>query len=138
MQAYLKQLQSNPLRTKMLTSGTLSGLQEFLASWIAHDRSKSGHYFTSRVPKMALYGAVISAPLGHVLISLLQKVFQGRKSLKAKIMQILVSNLIVSFLQQLGSHDTDVYRSPPFRTACTLSPWHSSQGLAHSTRSALP
>ncbi|KAF1960980.1 hypothetical protein CC80DRAFT_269228 [Byssothecium circinans] len=40
--AYLKQLQSNPLRTKILTSGTLSGLQEFLASWIAHDRSKSG------------------------------------------------------------------------------------------------
>ena len=80
----------------MLTSGTLSGLQEFLASWIAHDRSKSGHYFTSRVPKMAIYGAFISAPLGHVLISALQKVFQGRKSLKAKILQILASNLIVS------------------------------------------
>jgi hypothetical protein len=100
-QAYLKQLQSNPLRTKILTSGTLSGLQEFLASWIAHDRSKSGHYFTSRVPKMALYGAMISAPLGHVLISLLQKVFQGRKSLKAKILQILVSNLVVSALPRL-------------------------------------
>ncbi|OAL46773.1 hypothetical protein IQ07DRAFT_516650 [Pyrenochaeta sp. DS3sAY3a] len=97
--AYLKQLQSNPLRTKMLTSGTLSGLQEFLASWIAHDRSKSGHYFTSRVPKMAVYGAFISAPLGHVLISLLQKIFQGRKSLKAKILQILVSNLIISPIQ---------------------------------------
>jgi hypothetical protein len=80
----------------MLTSGTLSGLQEFLASWIAHDRSKSGHYFTSRVPKMAIYGALISAPLGHVLISALQKVFQGRKSLKAKILQILFSNLLVS------------------------------------------
>lgn len=80
----------------MLTSGTLSGLQEFLASWIAHDRSKSGHYFTSRVPKMAIYGALISAPLGHVLISALQKVFQGRKSLKAKVLQILASNLIVS------------------------------------------
>jgi len=82
----------------MLTSGTLSGLQEFLASWIAHDRSKSGHYFTSRVPKMAIYGALISAPLGHVLISALQKIFQGRKSLKAKVMQILVSNLVVSNL----------------------------------------
>jgi hypothetical protein len=45
---------------------------------------------------MALYGALVSAPLGHVLISLLQKVFQGRKSLKAKILQILVSNLLVS------------------------------------------
>ncbi|CAI6310896.1 unnamed protein product [Periconia digitata] len=97
--AYLKQLQSNPLRTKILTSGTLSGLQEFLASWIAHDRSKSGNYFTSRVPKMALYGAFISAPLGHFLISILQKIFQGRKSLKAKILQILVSNLIISPIQ---------------------------------------
>jgi len=97
--AYLKQLQSNPLRTKMLTSGTLSGLQEFLASWIAHDRSKSGHYFTSRVPKMAIYGALISAPLGHVLISALQKVFQGRKSLKAKVLQILASNLIIAPIQ---------------------------------------
>ena len=80
----------------MLTSGTLSGLQEFLASWIAHDRSKSGNYFTSRVPKMAIYGAFISAPLGHVLITLLQKVFRGRTSLKSKVLQILVSNLIVS------------------------------------------
>ncbi|KAF1944735.1 integral membrane protein [Clathrospora elynae] len=97
--AYLKQLQSNPLRTKMLTSGTLSGLQEFLASWIAHDRTKSGNYFTSRVPKMAIYGALISAPLGHVLISALQKVFQGRKSLKAKVLQILVSNLIIAPIQ---------------------------------------
>jgi len=96
---YLKQLQTNPLRTKMLTSGTLSALQEILASWIAKDRSKGGHYFTSRVPKMAAYGAFISAPLGHVLISILQKLFQGRTSLKAKILQILVSNLIVAPIQ---------------------------------------
>ena len=82
----------------MLTSGTLSGLQELLASWIAQDRNKNGHYFTSRVPKMAAYGALISAPLGHFLISVLQFVFAGRTSLKAKIMQILASNLIVSLL----------------------------------------
>lgn len=100
LQAYLKQLQSNPLRTKMLTSGSLSALQEVLASWIAKDRNKNGHYFTSRVPKMAVYGAFISAPLGHVLISILQRLFAGRTSLRAKIMQILVSNLIVSARQQ--------------------------------------
>lgn len=96
LQAYLQQLQENPLRTKMLTSGTLSGLQEFLASWIAKDRSKHGHYFTSRVPKMAVYGALVAAPLGHVMISILQKLFAGRTSLKAKILQILFSNLVVS------------------------------------------
>lgn len=80
----------------MLTSGTLSATQEVLASWIAHDRTKHGHYLSARVPKMALYGAFISAPLGHVLITVLQKMFAGRTSLKAKILQILVSNLIVS------------------------------------------
>lgn len=79
----------------MLTAGSLAGAQELIASWLAKDRNKHGHYFTSRVPKMAAYGALISAPLGHFLIWLLQKVFRGRTSLKAKIMQIVVSNLIV-------------------------------------------
>lgn len=98
MQLYLRQLQSNPLRTKMLTSGVLSGLQEILASWIAHDVSKHGHYFSARVPKMLLYGMFISAPLGHFLVGILQKIFAGRTSLKAKILQILVSNLVVCSL----------------------------------------
>ncbi|GFF99575.1 PXMP2/4 family protein 3 [Aspergillus udagawae] len=96
---YLRQLQSNPLRTKMLTSGLLSGLQEVLASWIANDVSKHGHYFSARVPKMTLYGMFISAPLGHLLVGILQKIFAGRTSLKAKILQILASNLIVSPIQ---------------------------------------
>lgn len=82
----------------MLTSGTLSALQELLASWIAHDRNKHGGYLTARVPKMAIYGAFVSAPLGHILIHILQKAFAGRTSLKAKILQILVSNLIVRCL----------------------------------------
>lgn len=93
------------MRTKMITSGTLAGLQEFLASWIAKDRNKHGHYFTSRVPKMALYGAFISAPLGHVMINILQRMFAGRTSLRAKILQIIVSNLIVrpAATRDLGS-----------------------------------
>ena len=79
----------------MLTAGSLAALQELIASWLARDRSKHGHYFSSRVPKMAAYGALISAPLGHFLIKILQKMFSGRTSLRAKILQILVSNLIV-------------------------------------------
>ncbi|KAF2994559.1 hypothetical protein E8E14_002833 [Neopestalotiopsis sp. 37M] len=99
LMAYIKQLEENPLRTKMLTSGTLAGLQEFLASWLAKDRNKHGNYFTSRVPKMAAYGALISAPLGHFLIWCLQKAFKNRTSLRAKILQILVSNLIIAPIQ---------------------------------------
>ena len=102
LQWYLKKLQEDPLKTKMFTSGSLAALQEFLASWIAKDRNKSGHYFTSRVPKMAIYGALISAPLGHVVISLLQKTFAGRTSLKSKLLQIVVSNLLVSFRPMCG------------------------------------
>ncbi|KAL3473964.1 integral membrane protein 25D9-6 [Aspergillus californicus] len=96
---YLRELQNNPLRTKMLTSGVLSSTQEFLASYLANDVSKHGHYFSSRVPKMLLYGMFISAPLGHVLVGILQRVFAGRTSLKAKVLQILASNLIVSPIQ---------------------------------------
>jgi hypothetical protein len=106
-QLYLRQLQSNPLRTKMLTSGLLSGLQEVLASWIANDVSKHGHYFSARVPKMTLYGMFISAPLGHLLVGILQKVFAGRTSLKAKILQILASNLIVGFCHTCHMHSAD-------------------------------
>ncbi|KKK18155.1 hypothetical protein P175DRAFT_0504979 [Aspergillus ochraceoroseus IBT 24754] len=98
---YLRELQANPLRTKMLTSGALSAVQEFLASYLAGDVTKHGHYFSSRVPKMLLYGMFISAPLGHVLVGVLQRVFAGRTSLKAKVLQILASNLVVSPIQNV-------------------------------------
>ncbi|KAK2035208.1 Mpv17/PMP22 family protein [Colletotrichum zoysiae] len=97
--AYIRELEKNPLRTKMLTSGTLAGAQELIASFLAKDRNKHGNYFTSRVPKMAAYGALVSAPLGHFLIWALQKTFAGRTSLRAKIMQIIVSNLIIAPIQ---------------------------------------
>ncbi|KAI5457720.1 hypothetical protein BGZ63DRAFT_364462 [Mariannaea sp. PMI_226] len=96
---YIKELEDNPLRTKMLTSGTLAGAQELIASWLAKDRNKHGNYFTTRVPKMAAYGALVSAPIGHFLIWALQKTFKNRTSLKAKILQILVSNLIIAPIQ---------------------------------------
>jgi hypothetical protein len=92
---YMKALDEYPLRTKILTAGTLAGLQEVIASWLAKDRNKHGHYFTSRVPKMAAYGALVSAPMGHFMIWLLQKMFRNRTSLRSKILQILISNLIV-------------------------------------------
>jgi hypothetical protein len=97
--AYINQLEKHPLRTKTLTAGTLAGAQELIASWLAKDRNKHGNYFTSRVPKMAAYGAFVSAPLGHFLIWALQKTFKNRTSLRAKILQILVSNLIIAPIQ---------------------------------------
>jgi len=125
----------------MITSGSLSGAQEVLASWIAKDRNKNGHYFTSRVPKMALYGAFVSAPLGHILINILQKAFAGRTSAKAKILQILASNLIVCIpsYQPPSIYLTNLLlRLPPSKTPSISQPWPSSQAPALSTKSALP
>ncbi|KAK8061130.1 Peroxisomal membrane protein PMP22 [Apiospora hydei] len=84
MMAYINQLEKNPLRTKMLTAGTLASMQELIASFLAKDRNKHGNYFTSRVPKMAAYGALT---------------FKGRTSLRAKILQIIVSNLVIAPIQ---------------------------------------
>ncbi|KAK6357050.1 hypothetical protein TWF718_001380 [Orbilia javanica] len=100
IQSYLQLLQTNPLQTKMVTSGTLSALQELLASLIAGDK-KHGSYLTPRVPMMAIYGAFISAPLGHLLINVLQRAFRNRSSTRAKILQILVSNFIVAPIQNV-------------------------------------
>jgi hypothetical protein len=97
--AYIKQIEEHPLRTKMLTAGTLAGLQELIASFLAKDRNKHGNYFTSRVPKMAAYGGLVSAPLGHFLIWVLQRTFRGSTSLRAKILQIIVSNLLIAPIQ---------------------------------------
>lgn len=83
----------------MLTSGALSALQELLASVIAGDRNRHGNYLTPRVPKMAIYGSLISAPVGHILVTALQKIFANRTSTKAKVLQILASNLVVSPIQ---------------------------------------
>jgi hypothetical protein len=99
LMAYIRELENNPLRTKMLTAGVLSGAQELAASWLAKDIGKHGGYLTPRVPKMAAYGAFVSAPLGHILIWCLQRAFRGRTSVKAKVTQILVSNLVMAPIQ---------------------------------------
>lgn len=104
----------------MLTSGSLGGLQELLAAYIAKDRSKHGHYFTSKVPLMAANGAFIMAPVGHVLIKILQKIFANRTSLKAKILQILFSNLFVSYpFEPRRLTETNSYRLRQSRTVST-------------------
>lgn len=97
LQTYLTALQKNPIRTKSYTSATLNALSELIASVVAGDKDpKTGSYISSRVPKMALYGFFISAPLSHYLILALQKAFRGKQGALWKILQILASNLIIS------------------------------------------
>lgn len=62
---------------------------------------ENGH-IDSRALKMALYGFLVSAPLGHFLVGTLQKAFAGRTDTRAKIAQIVTSNLLISPVQASG------------------------------------
>ena len=84
---------------------------------------------------MAAYGALVSAPLGHVLIGILQKVFANRTTLKAKILQILASNLIVrSISAVILFRALILFRWPPSKTPSTSPPWLLSPERVHGTK----
>jgi len=108
---YLAQLALHPLRTKALTTGTLCFLQEVLGSKLSGApanvsrsasplvRALGSAHIDSKAFKMAIYGFLVSAPLSHFLIGLLQKAFAGQTSMRAKVAQILASNLLISPIQ---------------------------------------
>ncbi|KAI0271393.1 hypothetical protein BC834DRAFT_818365 [Gloeopeniophorella convolvens] len=110
--AYLAQLSAHPLRTKAATTGVLCFLQEVLGSHLARvpsrRPSKDAPFYShalarvkvdARAVKMALYGFLVSAPLGHVLVGELQKAFAGKTGRAAKIGQVVASNLVVAPIQ---------------------------------------
>ncbi|CAG8617641.1 13398_t:CDS:2 [Ambispora leptoticha] len=106
---YLSELTAHPLRTKAVTSGILSGLQEYIAQELSGSRKRKlkqiekktifGSENNERVVKMVIYGFFISGPLGHFLFQTLNKVFAGRTTSGAKLLQIIASNLIISPIQ---------------------------------------
>lgn len=57
----------------------------------------------SKAIKMALYGFFVSAPMGHFLVGTLQKAFAGKTGLKARLGQLLASNLLISPINALGA-----------------------------------
>ncbi|KAF5375133.1 hypothetical protein D9758_000413 [Tetrapyrgos nigripes] len=59
-------------------------------------------HIDQKAVKMGLYGFLVSAPLGHVLIGALQKLFEGRSGLGARISQILASNLFIAPIQTVA------------------------------------
>ncbi|CAG8473800.1 8101_t:CDS:2 [Paraglomus occultum] len=107
---YLNQLQTHPLRTKAITSGLLSGLQEYVAQELSGTSRQRkgkgradhiGNYagLDEKVVKMALYGFFISGPLNHVMFETLNRAFKGRTGAGAKLLQIVVSQIIITPIQ---------------------------------------
>ena len=62
-------------------------------------RALGSAHIGAKAVKMAIYGFLVSAPLSHILIGVLQKSFAGQTSTRAKIAQILASNLLISPIQ---------------------------------------
>jgi peroxisomal membrane protein 2 len=102
--------------TQPLPKAALSFCQEVLGSFIAgvpvqHPPQDAPHivhilargHINLKALKMALYGFLVSAPLGHYLVGLLQKAFAGRTGPGAKVLQILASNLLVAPIQTVGT-----------------------------------
>lgn len=87
-------------RTKAITSASLNAISEIVASYVAGEKDpKTNSYISKRVPLMALYGLFVSAPLSHFLVLALQKAFVGKTSPLWKLLQIVVSNLVVTPIQ---------------------------------------
>ncbi|KAI5481506.1 protein of integral membrane protein, Mpv17/PMP23 family [Pseudohyphozyma bogoriensis] len=111
--AYLRSLGNRPVFTKSCTSAILSFISEIAAGELSGQKPPplSAKERTGILPvdlakryhkalKMAGYGFFISAPLGHTLLALLQKVFAGKTSARAKVLMILASNICISPIQQ--------------------------------------
>ncbi|KAJ4485977.1 hypothetical protein J3R30DRAFT_3283093 [Lentinula aciculospora] len=109
---YLSALASHPLRTKALTTALLCFLQEILGSNLAgvpalkvpkgyplFYKLLANAHINARAMKMAIYGFLISAPLSHFLVGALQKAFAGKTGTRAKVAQIITSNLLISPIQ---------------------------------------
>nr|GAT44076.1 predicted protein [Mycena chlorophos] len=109
--SYLQQLQTRPLATKAVTTGILCFLQEILGSNIAGVPPKAHKdaplllqylarkHVDIRAAKMFIYGLLVSAPVSHYLMALLQKAFAGKTSSGAKLGQLLAQLLIVAPVQ---------------------------------------
>ncbi|KAJ7225653.1 hypothetical protein GGX14DRAFT_640124 [Mycena pura] len=110
--SYLQQLAAHPLRTKAVTVATLCFLQEILGSNIARVPVKKPSpgapllfqllaraHVDLRAVKMALYGFLVSAPISHYLVGMLQKAFAGKTGTGAKVAQIVANNLLVAPVQ---------------------------------------
>lgn len=66
-------------------------------------RSLQSIHLNAKAFKMAIYGFLVSAPISHILVGLLQKAFAGKTSPRARVMQILANNLFVSPIQASGN-----------------------------------
>ncbi|KAF8753183.1 hypothetical protein HU200_011846 [Digitaria exilis] len=91
-QAYMRQLQAHPLRTKAITSGVLAGCSDAVAR-----RSPESPGSNSVVGDLQqLYGFAYAGPFGHFLHKLMDRFFKGKKGKETTTKKVLVEQLTAS------------------------------------------
>lgn len=112
MQAYLYQLKNHELRTKAITAGVLGFIQEVLARHLAGVPTRRLHpsagplehlFAASKINlkafKMAVFGFLVSAPLGHAMVKTMHRIFAGRKGPAVKLGMLAASLLVIAPIQ---------------------------------------
>jgi len=105
---YAAALIARPLLTKCYTSGVLCFIQEVLANHLAgvpfpvppdakfHTRVLAALKLDIKAVKMAVYGFFVSAPLNHYLNGVVERIFAGHTSRKAKFGRLLAFSFFVA------------------------------------------
>lgn len=119
------------------TPGVLMFVQEITASHLAgvpspRPTAKSGSTqnaleaalsqakITPRAFAMAVYGAFISAPLNHVLVGRLQKVFAGKTTPKDRVLQLLANTVFVAPTTTVGMSEVRVHMTMWLDRGCSI------------------
>ncbi|KAJ3021971.1 hypothetical protein HKX48_007349 [Thoreauomyces humboldtii] len=93
---YLVSLKTRPIYTKSVTAASLNLLQEVVASALTGGDSQVA---ARKAGQMAIYGGLISGPMGHYLYSLMEKIFSGRQGAGAAIGKLFFSLFVISPIQ---------------------------------------
>ncbi|GJN89974.1 hypothetical protein Rhopal_002963-T1 [Rhodotorula paludigena] len=112
--SYLGALERRPVATKSATSGLLYLVSEIVSTQLAkptagrqYAAAAGGKEAKERLSplrvlqqskpalKLAGYGALIAAPLDHVLYSLLARAFAGRTSRRARVGEVVAANALI-------------------------------------------
>jgi protein Mpv17 len=115
-QGYLRQLESQPVRTKAITSGILSALGDLIAQSLEH--GFHAQFNAIRTIKFGLYGLIITGPLVHYWYQFLAHIFQRKTDVLTSLLKIVMHQgifsplLYVLFFLYTGLFDGNIEHVP--------------------------
>ncbi|KAE9594695.1 hypothetical protein Lal_00043098 [Lupinus albus] len=89
---YLKQLQLNPLRTKVITAGVLSAISDIVSQKLTGIQNIQ----FKRLLLKVIFGAAYLGPFGHYYHTILDKIFKGKRDSKTVAKKVLIEQLTSS------------------------------------------